>query len=486
MPDLSKIKLNGVEYNIKDTVARNMSFPPLATESTNGLLSAEDKRLLNNFNPNIAKTIDNINASEFNIINAKQENLLDMEIAVEPIIAAQIRTNNLLDVSVNTLGFYLGSNGQLANNANDQVGDFIPVSPGDDIYYTGIVGATNSSSINRRLHVYKADKTWIKQLNFASSLHEGDNWSTHGIVPSNGAYIRVSWGINDTRVMISIGAPEKYNPYYITPFTAANAATFKIGETSDPEEATTYTYTIPSAAGDQYGFLYNPITGKIYQITGHISSYNGETLPGHWISDRDNPKIDETPSIGAEVVYRLAEEDIIEYDGTPLIIPLNYHTNFFFIDNGQLHKISYYAETFAVDHLTIYSGATFGNTNILESDIAGWNNAASLIDTKADLVGAQFTGNVTAPTLGITANSDRIATTAFVQQQLHTLAPFEATLKASRNYEAGEYLTYAGNLYKVITAIAKNTNLVAETNITITDVATELNLLRSLIESQGG
>ena len=64
---------------------------------------------------------------------------------------------------------------------------------------------------------------------------------------------------------------------------------------------------------------------------------------------------------------------------------------------------------------------------------------------------------------------------------LHTLAKFEPTVKASKNYEVGEYLTYAGNLYKVTAAIAKNANLTVGTNIEATDVATELNLLRSLI-----
>ena len=71
MADLSKIKLNGIEYNIKDTVARQMGMPPLATETTDGLLSSDDKKILNNLNPNIEKTISNLNASEFNIINAK-------------------------------------------------------------------------------------------------------------------------------------------------------------------------------------------------------------------------------------------------------------------------------------------------------------------------------------------------------------------------------------------------------------------------------
>ena len=118
--------------------------------------------------------------------------------------------------------------------------------------------------------------------------------------------------------------------------------------------------------------------------------------------------------MGAEVVYRLADEDIVEYDCTPITIPLSEYENYFFINNGMFMELSYYAATIAIDHLTIYSGMTFGNTNILETDVIAWNRAANLIDTKADLVGAQLTGNVTAPTLGVAANSDRIATTAFV------------------------------------------------------------------------
>ena len=483
MADLSKIKLNGVTYNFKDTVARNAVSPPLATENNDGLLSADDKKILNGLNPNIEKTISNLNASEFNVINAKQENALGLAMAVEPTISQQIRTINLLDVSVYTPGFYIGSNGQLANNTNDHVGDFIPVSPGDDIYYTGTIGPTNSSSINRRLHVYNSSKTWIKQLSFAGSLRIGDNWSTHGVVPSNGAYVRVSWGTTDTNVMITVGAPDKYYPYYMTPFSPTSSVSFKVGHTSDPEEATSYTFNVPAAAGNLYGLEFDPVKGKLWKVTEHIASYNGETLPGHWLSDRDTYLEGTTPQTGAEVVYRLADEDIVEYNCTPMTIPLSEYENYFFIENGMFMELSYYAATIAIDHLTIYSGVTFGDTNILETDVIGWNRAAELIDTKADLVGAQLTGAVTAPTLSITSNSDRIATTAFVQQMLHTLAPFETTVKASKNYEVGEYLTYTGNLYKVTAAIAKNANLTVGTNIEATDVATELNLLRSLIQS---
>ena len=381
-----------------------------------------------------------------------------MIITAEPIIESQIRTSNLLNVDEYTPGFYIGSNGQLNTNTNDNVGDFIPVTPGDDIYYTGIVGYTNSSSINRRLHVYNANKTWIRQLSFAGSLHIGDSWSTHGIIPSNGAYVRVSWGTTDTNVMISIGEPDKYWPYYITPFYKITSTSFQIGETDDLTDATTYTINVPAAAGDQYGFIYNPISGILSSTTGHINSYNGETLPSYWWSDRDIYAEGTTPSIGAEVIYRLADEDIIEY--------------------------SYYAETLAVQHLTIYSGTTFGETNILESDIIGWNNAANLINIKANIESPVFLGAPTASTPGAVSNTTRLATTEFVQTKMNNIAPFEPTGKASKDYDIGEYVYTSSQLYKITTAIPKNSSITPGNNVIATDVATELNLLFSLI--QGG
>ena len=57
------------EY-IDNTIA-SLPSVSLATETTNGLLSADDKKILNGLNPNIEKTISNLNASEFNVINAK-------------------------------------------------------------------------------------------------------------------------------------------------------------------------------------------------------------------------------------------------------------------------------------------------------------------------------------------------------------------------------------------------------------------------------
>ena len=445
-------------------------------------MSATDKQVLDNLNPNISVTVSDLNVHETHIINAKQENLVNLEIIETPHISAQVRTNNLLNVNENiTAGYYISSSGAPQTNANDIMGDFIPVTAGQDIYYTGHIGPTNSSSINRRLHVYNSNKTWIKQMSFAGPLQVGANWSTHGVVPSNGAYVRVSWGAADTNVMISVGAPTKYEPYYLTPFTQITEATFEVSPDDTYEDADIYTVTVPGAAGNQYGFTYNPILGKLYETTGHIASYNGETLPGIWWSDRDIYEEGHSPSTGAEVIYMLDEEDIVEYSFTPLTIPLYYHINYIKTDTGLINTFSYYAETLAADHFTVLNGATFGETDILESNVIGWNHAADEIDLKAPLDSPVFTGSVYAPTVSIAMNNTRVATTAYVQQKMNNIAPLQMTTAANKNYVVGEYLFMNGLLYKVTSAISSGATITPGTNVDVTDVATELQLLFSLI-----
>ena len=417
------------------------------------------------------------------IMNAKQENLVDLLINEKPHILAQIRTNNLLNVNDEEVtDGYLSSNGVLtaSTNNNDHAGPFIPVTVGQDIYYTGIVGETTSSSINRRLHVFNANKQWIKQISFAGSLRVGDHWSTHGTVPANGAYVRVSWGITDYNVMISVGAPNGYEPYYLTPFEEITSASFQLASNSNMTGAITYTTTVPSAITDAYGFKYNPILGKIYLTTGHIASYNGETLPGYWWSDRDIYEAGHSPSTGAEVVYMLADEDIEEYSYTPLIIPMFYQKNYLIINNGEIINITYYAETLAAKHFTVYDGVRIGATDIDETNVIGWNHAANEIDLKAPINSPIFTGSPQAPTPNVNVNSERLATTAFVQTKMGNIAPIESG-KASKNYNAGEYLMLGGYLFKTTTNISSGTTFTSGTNIERTTIADELLLLFSQI-----
>lgn len=447
-------------------------------------MSATDKKVLDNLNPNVSVTYNNLYVSELDIMNAKEENLIDLTIIEYPHISAQIRTSNLLNVNDETCeSGYLSSSGVLtgSTNNNDTAGPYIAVTPGQDIYYTGIVGETVSSSINRRLHVFNANKQWIKQISFAGSLRVGDHWSTHGTIPANGAYVRVSWGITDYNVMISVGAPTKYEPYYITPFEAITSSSFQLASDNTLVDAVTYTTTIPNNLGNIYGFKYNPILGKIYLTTGHIASYDDEELPGKWWSDRDVYSEGSSPSENAEVVYELDEEDIIEYNIASIDIEMFYQRNYFSLATGEIIDLSYYAETFAAKHITIYDGLRFGEQNIYEDNVIGWNHAADVIDSKADINSPIFTGIPQAPTANINVNSDRLATTAFVQQKMNNIAPLEASSKASRDYAIGSYLFMGGQMFKVTAAIPKNTTITAGSNVEATDVATELLLLFSQI-----
>ena len=61
-----------------------------------------------------------------------------------------------------------------------------------------------------------------------------------------------------------------------------------------------------------YGGVDDFVNGVLSNEWGYIASYDGETLPGEWISDRDVYEPDTTPTTGAEVAYRLATPTTIE------------------------------------------------------------------------------------------------------------------------------------------------------------------------------
>ena len=98
-----------------------------------------------------------------------------------------------------------------------------------------------------------------------------------------------------------------------------------------------------------------------------------------------------------------------------------------------------------------------------------------MIDTKADIESPAFIGGPTAPTPGAASNTQRIATTEFVQRMMNNIAPVEANInRASKNYEVGEYLFASGQFYKVTAAVAQNTAFTPGTNVEATNVMAEI------------
>lgn len=121
--------------------------------------------------------------------------------------------------------------------------------------------------------------------------------------------------------------------YSSTPTQVVTNAIFtniqlEFGSTPTPYEpyqpGTTATLTLSETI---YGGTVDAATGVGEKTWGYIASYNGESLPGEWISDRDVYASGTTPTTGAQVAYKLATPEPFQATGNqPLTSLLGYNT----------------------------------------------------------------------------------------------------------------------------------------------------------------
>lgn len=88
-----------------------------------------------------------------------------------------------------------------------------------------------------------------------------------------------------------------------------------------------------------YGGTLNPLTGVLTAYP-YYASYNGETLAGEWISDRDKYVAGTTPTIGAQVVDMSGTGTEIQL--TPQQVRSLYGNNTIFADTGNV-ALEYWA-----------------------------------------------------------------------------------------------------------------------------------------------
>lgn len=91
----------------------------------------------------------------------------------------------------------------------------------------------------------------------------------------------------------------------------------------EPYQGNDYTLTLPETI---YGGTVDAVTGVGSKTWGYIASYNGESLPGEWISDRDVYAAGTTPTTGAQVAYKLATPEPFQATGNqplPAVAGLN-------------------------------------------------------------------------------------------------------------------------------------------------------------------
>ena len=87
-------------------------------------------------------------------------------------------------------------------------------------------------------------------------------------------------------------------------------------------------------SGTVFGADAELISGKLLKTWDEIASYNGEILPGEWISDRDVYDPNTPPTTGAQVVYKLATP--VEYTFDPTAIYTQYHYFGFSVESGNI------------------------------------------------------------------------------------------------------------------------------------------------------
>jgi hypothetical protein len=104
-------------------------------------------------------------------------------------------------------------------------------------------------------------------------------------------------------------------------------------------------YNIQFKDGDNpltvYGGSLDVVNGEL-KVVPYYASYNGETLEGEWISDRDVYAVGTTPTIGAQVVNIGATPQT--YQLTPTIIKSLQGENNFFADSGDVIKLQYWSK----------------------------------------------------------------------------------------------------------------------------------------------
>lgn len=136
----------------------------------------------------------------------------------------------------------------------------------------------------------------------------------------------VSKQINrNTRDSITVDAPSPFDSIYLyasvgSTQSAGKTATFsdiqlELGSTPTPYEpyqGETYDMALPETV---YGGTVDAVTGAGSKTWGFIASYNGESLPGEWVSDRDVYAPGTTPTTGAQVAYKLPTPEPFQASG---------------------------------------------------------------------------------------------------------------------------------------------------------------------------
>ena len=127
--------------------------------------------------------------------------------------------------------------------------------------------------------------------------------------------------------------------------------------------------------GTLYGGWYDIVENKLYATHAHVINYNGFTLPGKWISDRDEYVEGTKPSIGASVTYELAEPEVAE---------LRDKRTYYFYDEETVFLSSRLTDQFTIDTEKISFEEYLLKLQNEKSDISSLGTMATQDDAPSD------------------------------------------------------------------------------------------------------
>ena len=100
-------------------------------------------------------------------------------------------------------------------------------------------------------------------------------------------------------------------------------------------------YTV-ALSGTVYGGVLDAVSGELTISWGYIASYNGESLPGEWLSSLDVYAAGTIPTTGAEVTYELATSTVVEL--TPTAVATLLGSNTLTASTGDIVSVKYFSK----------------------------------------------------------------------------------------------------------------------------------------------
>ena len=220
------------------------------------------------------------------------------------------------------------------------------------------VEANPSGTATEELNKLRVDNTIY-------SIPEGSEVVVYG--EASGSIAEFDDGSNKpmSKCIVEINAVQSGSgdpsPTNVRPISGFNGGNVNVSPTINAQDGTTYSVSWQSQAGTVYGGNIDLVSGVLTVTHANIASYDGETLPSTWISDRDVYSVGGTPTTGAQVVYELATP--LTYQLTPIQVNSLLGINNVWNDTNGETEVKYIRDLNTtvnqlVQHLTYGYGGT--------------------------------------------------------------------------------------------------------------------------------